>query len=77
MAFIGSWISKEINIYDDLCCWPDGFFKETLLKNVPKLPGRDLIKYIKLPNYIKKIRIIGNSSPQVENFLKIILKLKI
>lgn len=70
LAFIGSWISKEINIYDDLCCWPDGFFKETLLKNVPKLPGRDLIKYIKLPNYIKKIRIIGNSSPKVESFLK-------
>ena len=70
LAFIGSWVSREIKIYDELYCWPDGLFKETLLKNVKKLPGRDLIKYIKLPEYIKKIRIIGNSSIKVENFLK-------
>ncbi len=70
LAFIGSWISKEIKIYNDLYCWPDGLFKETLLKNVAKLPGRDLIKNIKLPENIKKIRIIGNSSPRVEDFLK-------
>ncbi len=70
LAFIGSWISKEIKIYDDLYCWPDGLFKETLLKNVAKLPGRDLIKNIILPKRIKKIRIIGNSSKKIESFLE-------
>ena len=64
LAFIGSWVSKDIKIYEELYCWPDGLFKNTLLKNVPKLPGRDLIKYIKLPQKIKKIRIIGNSSEE-------------
>lgn len=69
LAFIGSWVSKDIKIYKELNCWPDGLFKNTLLKNVPKLPGRDLIKDIKLPPNIKKIRIIGNSSERVEQFL--------
>ncbi len=69
LAFIGSWVSKDIKIYKELHCWPDGLFKNTLLKNVPKLPGRDLIKNIKLPTDIKKIRIIGNSSNKVEKFL--------
>ena len=69
LAFIGSWVSKDIKIYNELHCWPDGLFKNTLLKNVPKLPGRDLIKHIKLPKNINKIRIIGNSSKKVEKFL--------
>ncbi len=69
LAFIGSWVAKDINLYDELYCWPDGLFKNTLLKNVPKLPGRDLIKNIKLPPNIKKIRIVGNSSKKVEKFL--------
>ncbi len=69
LAFIGSWVSKDIKIYNELYCWPDGLFKNTLLKNVPKLPGRDLIKHIKLPTNINKIRIIGNSSEKVEKFL--------
>ena len=69
LAFIGSWVSKEIKIYKELYCWPDGLFKNTLLKNSPKLPGRDLINNIKIPNKIKKIRIIGNSSNVVEKYL--------
>ena len=69
LAFIGSWVSKDIKIYNELYCWPDGLFKNTLLKNIPKLPGRDLIKNIKIPSNIDKIRIIGNSSSKVENFL--------
>ena len=68
LAFIGSWVSKEIKIYKELYCWPDGLFKNTLLKNSPKLPGRDLISNIKIPNKIK-IRIIGNSSNVVEKYL--------
>lgn len=76
LAFIGSWVSNDIKIYDELHCWPDGLFKNTLLKNVPKLPGRDLIKNIKLPSNINKIRIIGNSSPKVEEFLKKNFKFK-
>ena len=76
LAFIGSWVSKDIKIYKELYCWPDGLFKNTLLKNVPKLPGRDLIKYIKLPQKIKKIRIIGNSSEKVEKLLFSRFKIK-
>ena len=56
----------QILKFMELHCWPDGCLN-TLLKNVPKLPGRDLIKNIKLPADIK-IRIIGNSSKKVKNF---------
>ncbi len=76
LAFIGSWVSKDIKIYNELYCWPDGLFKNTLLKGVPKLPGRDLIKNIKLPSNINKIRIIGNSSKLVEEFLYKNFKIK-
>ena len=69
LAFIGSFVSSQIRIYEELYCWPDGLFKNTLLKTVPKLPGRDLISNLKLPRKIKKIRIIGNSSIIVEKFL--------
>ena len=34
LAFIGSWVSKDIKIYNELYCWPDGLFKNTLLKNI-------------------------------------------
>ncbi len=69
LAFIGSWVSKEIKIYNELFCWPDGLFKNTFLENIPKLPGRDLIKNIKIPNNFDTIRVIGNSSELVEKFL--------
>ena len=68
LAFIGSWVSKDIKIYNELYCWPDGLFKNTILKNIPKLPGRDLIKNIKIPSNIDKIRIIGNSVAKLKIF---------
>lgn len=75
LAFIGSWISKEIKIYKELICWPDGLFKNILDMKIDKLPGRELIQNLKITPNIKKIRIVGNSSVESENFLKKIFKI--
>ena len=70
LAFLGSWVAKDIILYKELICWPDGLFKNILDIKIQKLPGRNLIRDIKISPEIKKIRIIGNSSEVIDNFLK-------
>jgi UDP-N-acetyl-D-mannosaminuronic acid transferase (WecB/TagA/CpsF family) len=50
--------------------WPDGIFATFLNRKLKKIPGRDIVKKISIPNYIKKITVIGNLSKKTEFFLK-------
>ena len=45
--------------------------------DVKKIPGRDLLKKLKLPNNIKSITILGNISDNSKNYLKKKFKRKI
>ena len=71
LAFIGSLMQKKICLNEGNFCWPDGesfkLFSRTTKK---KIPGRQLIKKLILPNYINNIVIIGNLSELAKIYVK-------
>jgi glycosyltransferase involved in cell wall biosynthesis len=77
LAFLGSFIKKEITYNKDLILWPDGIFAKSISNKIKKIPGRELLKKIILPNTIKKIFVLGNLTPLGESFLRNSYKKKI
>jgi len=77
LAFLGSFVKKEISYNKDTVLWPDGIFSKRIYKNIKKIPGRELLKKIILPNTIKKICVLGNLTVSGKNFLKNRYKRKI
>ncbi len=77
LAFLGNYANGEIKTYDELINWPDGIFAKVLNKKLKKIPGREIVRKLKLPNNIKKITVLGNLSHKSENYLKKIYKKKI
>ena len=70
LAFLGGYSKGDISIYDEMINWPDGVFAKFLNKKLKKIPGRDIVKKISIPKYIKKITVIGNLTKKSEFFLK-------
>lgn len=61
LAFLGHYVSKETKIFENLYHWPDGLFKFIFFKQkTKKIPGRDLIHNLDLPDFIKKIYVLGD-----------------
>ena len=61
LSFLGHYVSKETNIFKNLYHWPDGLFKFIFFKKkTKKIPGRDLIKNLVIPSFIKKIYVLGD-----------------
>ena len=70
LAFLGYYCNNNIKIYKDLYAWPDGISARILKKNfLKKIPGRDILKNIKIPNYIIQIRVIGFLSEKSLKYL--------
>jgi len=71
LAFLGYYFNNEIKIYKELYNWPDGVLTKIFNKNyIKKIPGRDILKKMKIPNYIIQIRIIGSISVRSLKYLK-------
>ena len=70
LAFLGSYSKGDISTYNELINWPDGIFAKFLNKKLKKIPGRDIVKKLLIPKYIKKITVFGNLSENSELFLK-------
>jgi hypothetical protein len=77
LAFLGNYVKGKIKITNNLICWPDGYFSKTVDKTLYKIPGRDLIDSLNIPENIKEILVLGNLSVQSENYLKKKFKKKI
>ena len=77
LAFLGSYVKKEINYNKNIVLWPDGIFSKSINNAIKKIPGRELLKKIILPNTIKKIYVLGNLTVSGKNFLKNRYKKKI
>ena len=70
LAFLGYWIKlKKFNV-SNILFWPDGIFSRFIKTEIKKIPGRDLIKKIAIPNYIKKILVLGNLDNNGKYYLK-------
>ena len=76
LAFLGYYSKKKVYPQKFLYHWPDGIFIRNII-NIKKIPGRDIIKKIKLKKNIKSIKIIGNISNKSKIYLKKLFKLKI
>jgi glycosyltransferase involved in cell wall biosynthesis len=71
LAFLGYYCNDDIKIYKDLYAWPDGISARILKKRIlKKIPGRDILKNIKIPNYIIQIRVIGFVSEKSLKYLE-------
>ena len=67
LAFLGYYSKKVIFPQKDLYHWPDGIFTKKII-NIQKVPGREILKNIKITKDIKAIKIIGNiSSKSISN----------
>lgn len=77
LAFLGSLAANEVSIYRTLIHWPDGIFSEKFDRKIKKIPGRDLVKNIKLNNKIKRIVILGVMHNDTYEYLKTKFKIPI
>ena len=60
LAFLGHYVSKELDIYKNMYHWPDGLFKFLFFKKkYKKIPGRDLVEHLEIPEYIDSIHVLG------------------
>jgi len=76
LAFLGYYAKKILYPSNNIIHWPDGIFTQQIV-NIKKIPGRDLLKKINIPNYIKQITILGNVSKKSKLYMKKKFKKKI
>jgi len=77
LAFLGSYSEDKVILYKDLYHWPDGFLPLSIFKKYSrfnKIPGRDLLRKLKLNKNIKYVHVIGNLEQSQKKILKKILK---
>jgi glycosyltransferase involved in cell wall biosynthesis len=77
LAYIGFYLKGDIKKNKYQFHWPDGNFSKTINSKLSKTPGREILKSLKIPTYIKKINIFGNISINSINFLKNLYKKEI
>ena len=76
LAFLGYFANNEVFTKKILFHWPDGIWLKKHIE-IEKIPGRDLIKKMKIPNYIKKILVLGNLTTNSKNFLENKFKMRV
>ena len=72
LAFLGYYGNGKMKISQNSIFWPDGIYFSKLYKkkNLKKIPGRDIISNLTLPDEIKKIHVIGNLSNNGKLYLE-------
>jgi hypothetical protein len=77
LAFLGAYASNKIKKNKYLVNWPDGIYSKKISGLDIKIPGREILKSIKIPKIIKKITVMGNLSNNSYNFLEKLFNKKI
>ena len=72
LAFLGYYGCEKIKIGPNSIFWPDGIYFSKLYKkrNIKKIPGRELISSLQIPDNIKTIHVIGNLSENGKLYLE-------
>ena len=60
LAFLGSYIEDQVKLYKNLIHWPDGIFVKNFDSNLHKMPGREIVKNMKIDKSINQITILGS-----------------
>jgi glycosyltransferase involved in cell wall biosynthesis len=69
LAFLGSYASNKFKKKKYLVNWPDGIYSRKISNLNIKIPGREILKKLKIPKTIKKITVMGKLSNNSYNFL--------
>jgi hypothetical protein len=77
LAFLGYFAAYKINNFKELITWPDGLFSKLYGHSIKKIPGREIIRKLKLPKEIKELVIVGNISTKSLEYLKKRFKLPV
>jgi glycosyltransferase involved in cell wall biosynthesis len=77
LAFLGSYAKGEIKKNKYLFNWPDGIFSRKISDLNVKIPGRTIVRSLKIPKKIKKITVIGNLSKNSLLYLRSLYKKKV
>ena len=78
LAFLSHYMANELVLHKDLYHWPDGLFKRFVYKEkIKKIPGRDILNNLQIPNYINSIHVLGNADQITISYLKDKFKKKI
>jgi glycosyltransferase involved in cell wall biosynthesis len=77
LAFLGAYSKGEIKKNKHLINWPDGIFSKKISDLNIKIPGREIVRSLRIPKIIKKIIVIGNLSHNAKLFLENLYKKKI
>ena len=77
LAFLGSYAKGEIKKNKYLFNWPDGIFSRKISDLNVKIPGRAIVRSLKIPKKIKQITVIGNLSKNSLLYLRSLYKKKI
>ena len=77
LAFLGNYIENKVKLYKNLIHWPDGIFVKNFGTQVQKVPGREIIKNIKITEDIKLITVLGSLPPLSLKYLNKRFKNKI
>jgi len=70
LAFLGSYANNEIKKNKYLIHWSDGIFSRNICDLDEKIPGRAILKNLKIPKKIKKITVVGNLSKNAKSYLE-------
>ena len=71
LAFLGYLSAGLIKIEKQTYHWPDGiFYKRFFDSKIRKIPGREIISNLNLPDFIEKIYVFGTLKKNSKNFLE-------
>jgi len=78
LAFLANFFNYKIKKNKNLIHWPDGIFSKRICDLDIKIPGRKILRELKIPKKITKVTVIGNLSTNgklyLENLYKKIVK---
>ena len=78
LAFLGAYAKGQIEINKNFFIWPDGYYFKKISKlHIDKLPGREFLNQLTIPEEIKDIYILGNLSKSGKIYLEEKFKKKI
>jgi len=60
LAFLGSYVENQVKLYKNLIHWPDGIFVKNFDNHIRKIPGREIIKNMRIASNINQITVFGS-----------------
>ena len=60
LSFLGAYMDNQVKLYENLIHWPDGVFIKNINIFIKKIPGREILRKLKIPKNIKRITVLGS-----------------